>query len=223
MSSVISALGVVVSCGLFSSALPATLRARKAGALSEDPTPAAVTLINCLIWILYASVIGDVWIFGGCICGVFCNAFNTCVAIRLADRETAQRIETIVCVGLTMVAVSVMVLGSSVVIPDAEVRVRLLSNLCQAICLAMFASPLVQSWQAMASRDASRINSALTAMQLLNGILWTTTGLIRQDRTLVVPNGASIALALVNLIVKLSLGRRAKPRGPATKVVAVGA
>mmetsp|Transcript_49394 Transcript_49394/g.159406 ORF Transcript_49394/g.159406 Transcript_49394/m.159406 type:complete len:456 (+) Transcript_49394:30-1397(+) len=217
MSSVIPAFGVVVSCGLFSSALPATLRARKTGVLHQDPTPSVVTLISCLLWVLYASMIGDLWIFSGSGFGVIVNSFNTCIAMRLAgSKQTSQRIEAIFCIGVSVLAASTMMLASPTVILDFGIRVRVVSAMCMAVCLVMFASPLVQAWQAFSSGDASRINIILTTMQLLNGVLWTSYGLSQGDMTLIVPNGAAILLAFINLLVKLYLLRRelAAPSGP---------
>jgi len=201
----VPSIGLCFTACLFSSSVPGSWRTRKTGVLAQDPTPSVTTLINTILWVIYAAMTRDPWVYVGNLFGVICNSFNTAVALRYGKEEIRTRIDLIFCGGLTFLSVVIMVLASPTFIEDEDLRLSIMSGLCIGICMIMFASPLFQGLEALRYNDSSRINFALSLAQMGNGFMWTSYGLSKGDVTLILPNGSAIVLAGLNLLIKILL------------------
>jgi len=205
------AIGTLTAWGLFLSVVPCTLQARREGRLTADPTPFPLTLVNCLLWIVYAAALGDMWIIAGNLVGVLVAAFNTCTALRLVhESHLRMRLDTVVCGGLTLLACMVVIVNSTVLVADQELRLRIAQVACTVIQLAMFAAPCLEATTACFSGDASRLSLPLAAATLVNGLMWTTYGLFQGNLSIWLPNATSMMLSLVVAMVKLCNRNRKK-------------
>lgn len=201
-------IGQVTAFCLFYSACPALMHDRRSGHLSIDPLPFPFAVISSLLWIVYASLIQDPWAFVPNFIGLGAALFNTVTVLRLCRDESKLRfLEWIVVVGVMMVAASVMVVMTPMIVSDFASR-RLISGcLCVVIAIVLFSSPCVEVWYAIRSGDASRVSLPLACASLANGLLWSSYGLAQNDMVQVATNGTGASLALVTLVVKLSLQR----------------
>mmetsp|Transcript_99382 Transcript_99382/g.207027 ORF Transcript_99382/g.207027 Transcript_99382/m.207027 type:complete len:429 (+) Transcript_99382:191-1477(+) len=216
-------VGVLVSCCLYGASVPSCLRARKTGILEHDPTTVATTLINVLVWILYASMLGNIFVFTGSFFGTVCNAFNVAVALPLARKEVRPRLEMILTAGMFLIAFCIMFVACSTpfVEVDFETRKTFMSLVCVVVCLIMFASPLTQGWEALKMMDGQRINVLLTSAQIGNGLLWSTYGVGLGDPAIIYPNAVSVLIAVAVLLIKAYVTARNAAKAPKTEVVSL--
>lgn len=201
-------IGQVTAFCLFYSACPALVRDRRCGQLSIDPLPFPFAVISTLLWCVYASLVQDPWAFAPNFIGCGAAIFNTVTVLRLCRDESKARIlEGIVVVGILVVAASVMVLMTPLIVPDLASRQLISGCLCITIAILLFASPLLEVRSALRSGDASRISLPLASGQLANGLLWSVYGMAQNDMVQVAVNGTAAVLALLTMAVKVRFCR----------------
>jgi len=201
-------IGQVTAFCLFYSACPALMRDRRHGQLSIDPLPFPFAVISTLLWCVYASLIRDAWAFAPNFVGLGAAIFNTVTVLRLCRDEVKARIlEGIMVVGIMVVAASVMIVMTPMIVPDLASRQFISGCLCITIAILLFASPLLEVWSAVNSGDASRISLPLASGQLANGLLWSVYGMAQKDMVQVAVNGTAAVLALLAVVVKVRFCR----------------
>lgn len=175
--------------------------------LTTDPAPFPVTLVCTLLWVIYAIIKQDVWIFSGNFVGVGAAAFNTLTVFRFCRDDVALlRMEIVVVAGLMLVAATAIIGLTPIFIVDPSTRQSIVGALCTIVVIVMFAAPCLEAVTAIRTGNASKLSFPLAMAQLANGLLWAVYGLAQRDLVLMGPNAAGAVLALCNIIVKVWCG-----------------
>lgn len=197
-------LGQFTAWALFVSSVPSMLRDRKKGQLSVDPTPFPVTLVCTLLWIVYAAIKEDLWIFSGNFVGVGAAAFNTLTVFQLCrDDRVLLRMEIVVVLGLLLVATTAILSLTQIFFVDLKTRQSVAGAVCTIVIIGMFAAPSLEALVAIRTANASKLSLPLAIAQFANGMLWSVYGLAQGDLVLLGPNAAGAILALCNIVVKV--------------------
>jgi solute carrier family 50 protein (sugar transporter) len=146
------AIGVIISNFMWLSPLPAVLEVRitrSIGAL--NPYPFAITVLNCIGWVIYGCLIQDFFVFFSNIFGLMLGTFNTIVCLtvtakRPGDQEFSKqylRIEGLLIFALffwsTLGIFAANIYGNSD--DERDQAALLVGYSCSAICICYYAAP----------------------------------------------------------------------------------
>jgi hypothetical protein len=210
-------LGQGTAIFLFLSPLREIKNQRKLGAVKTDSVPFVVTFVQHFLWMTYAGLLEDMWVFFPNFVGIAFTTFYITTALRYnIDEAKSRKMEWILSFGMSFAAIFLMFAMTPIFVQSAEMRMDICGNICMGICIAMYATPCLEAVGALWSRDASRLSLPLAIAGALNGGLWTTYGLGIQVIPMIVPNAIGLALSTFNIVVKLTTSskRRAEDSEP---------
>lgn len=191
-------LGVVIANALFLSSVPAVLSARRTGNLGElNPVPWAFIFANCAAWLHYSYVIANPYAFFSNALGALLGLFYTLTAMSYgtpAQRATVEK----VCIGFSVVTV-VASFFSCFVLKTVEARQILAGYLANIILVTFYGAPLSTLKTVLQTKSAASIYGPLSALNAINGALWTAYGLGVGDIFITLPNAAGFVLGVVQL------------------------
>jgi hypothetical protein len=199
-------LGQFTAMYLFLSPLREVRNQRKKGELLIDSIPFCVTLVQHFLWIAFACLLEDLWIFTPNCVGVFLTVFYTTSALRFGiDDAQGRKMEWLLSCGLGFSVLFSMFVMTSICIESVEVRKQIAGNVCIVIAVAMYGAPCFEAIRAVRTGDASKLSLPLAIAGALNGALWGTYGMAIGVVAVTVPNALGFALSVFNVLIKLFL------------------
>eukprot|EP00668_Euglena_longa_P006600 GGOE01007894.1.p1 GENE.GGOE01007894.1~~GGOE01007894.1.p1 ORF type:complete len:330 (+),score=89.53 GGOE01007894.1:52-990(+) len=213
---VLPSIGVVLSGALYVSSLPTVRRAVRQRALETlDATTLAMQFINSLMWLRYAVLVGDPFVWWSNAPGLLLTAYYVAALLFLSggkgDGRLPRLIARIVGVGGSYLLIEVM--AFAFLLHDARV-VQLIAGLSTNVWLAgMYLAPVLNVARAVRERSAAAFVVPLVIVTLLNSCMWFGYGLLAcGDPFIYVPNVVGLVAALVQLgVILLFWGKKSGP------------
>jgi hypothetical protein len=198
-------LGQGTAIFLFLSPLREIKNQRHMGAVKTDSVPFVVTFVQHFLWMTYAGLLEDMWVFFPNFVGIAFTTFYITSSLRYnIDQGKSRKMEWILSFGMSFAAIFLMFAMTPIFVSSRETRMDICGNICMGICIAMYATPCLEAVGALWSRDASKLSLPLAIAGALNGGLWTTYGLGIQVIPMIVPNAIGLGLSVFNILVKLT-------------------
>ncbi len=137
--------------------------------------------------------------------------YGACSGADAAGRKTRSFIE----IGVVVTAMIPSVLSTILVfgLSDGDKRQSIFGIITNVISLAFFGSPLWDLITILKIRDASSLHVPTAVAVLCNGISWTVYGTHIGDIYIWLPNACAGILAIIQLIVRFTVGVRTDLNG----------
>ena len=203
----VPAIGSALCWMLAFSPLPTLLQDRHSHQLSVDPTPFPVFFTAAFGWCIFACVAGDPWPFIGNLPPMLSFFFCTCSALRLCrNQRMAEKLELLALIGITMIAMLVLLTLSPIVIRDADTRRRVIGTVAPLLTCWQAMAPSVEALSALRRRDATLLSLPLSVAGLACSSFWAVYGVAVAEPSIWVPNGMLCVLSGFNVCVKCTIG-----------------
>ncbi|EKX47826.1 hypothetical protein GUITHDRAFT_106374 [Guillardia theta CCMP2712] len=181
---------------MFSSPLPAVLKAQKDGALGElnlQPYPAQCG--NCAAWLTYALLVKNVWIVIPNIVGLSLGLFFTYTGHAMGSVQQKSSIMKSFVSYASAIGLAIIAAFSGVFsIPAKEV----IGRVGIALLMIYYCSPLATISTVIKTKNAQSIDPLLTVAGILNGLFWFMYGRAISDIYVWGPNGIGAILATIS-------------------------
>lgn len=186
----------VATIGMFSSSIPACWKIHKTkstGLVAYLPFLAGV--LNCVLWLSYGYMIGDLTVFWVNFTGLVLNAGYTVVFVMY----TQTKDEVLLRCGILLVFVLV-ILGYFFYIETDNLRgINALGIFCNVVAVAFFASPLATMREVVQTKSTETMSLPLSVMAAITTFLWTSYGFLKKDVYIVMPNLLGFLLTCTQL------------------------
>jgi len=198
-------LGVILSNALYFSSFPVVVKAARRGHLgSLNVLPQALMVVSTNAWMCYALSVPNKFIMLSNLPGAVAAVGFIVVTLPLIPRSDGRsriQVQAVLVLGTAIM----LCLWSGLIFGGAShaQRTFVLGAYGSAICVLLFASPLSTMGEVIATRNSVSIYAPLTATQVTNCLMWTVYGLAIGDVWVYGPNGAGLALGLVQLFLKV--------------------
>ncbi|RLN54003.1 hypothetical protein BBJ28_00015424 [Nothophytophthora sp. Chile5] len=184
--------------------------------------PVVMLFANCYMWVLYSYLVGNIFpLFAVTLFGV---ATSLCF-IGVYYRWTKERMYVHkVCGGafvLLAIGTLYFILGTNGVTDQSEAAVeKTLGFICVAFNLVLYASPLETMKKVITTKSASSLPISISAIFLVNAILWVVFAITVGDMFVLVPNAIGTLLCSIQVILYLIYrpGRAGAPRAVVNSV-----
>ncbi|KAF8693970.1 hypothetical protein HU200_038568 [Digitaria exilis] len=187
---------------LFLSPVPTFISIWKKGSVEQySPVPYVVTLLNCMMWVLYGLPLVHphsmlVITINGT--GMAIELIYVTLFLLYSTGATRRKVLLLLAAEFAFVAaVAALVLNLA---HTHERRSMIVGILCVVLCTGMYAAPLSVMKMVIQTKSVEYMPLFLSLASLANGICWTTYALIRFDVYITIPNGLGVLLATVQLI-----------------------
>jgi len=179
---------------------------RKLGSLGDfNPMPMPIIFGNCFGWLTYSLLTHDPFVAAANAPGLLLAVFYVMSAVKLADAESARRIEMLM-LGMSGLHV-VAGLLCAFVLPTRAMHIALYGTVCNFILLAYYGAPLTTIRKVLSTRSAASIYFPTVLINGINGIFWSSYALAINDIFLFVPNAIGVSLAAVQTILCVVFGK----------------
>ncbi|CAN6444489.1 unnamed protein product [Victoria cruziana] len=204
---VVGIVGNVISFGLFFSPLPTFVQICKKGAVEQfSPLPYLATLLNCMLWVLYALPLVHphsllVITINGC--GLAIELVYLSLFLIYSDRK--QRLK--IAVYIVMEVAFVVAVSAAVILlaHTHERRSLIVGSLCVFFGCVMYAAPLSVMKLVIRTKSVEYMPFFLSLTSFANGICWTAYALIRFDLFMTVSNSRRMNVSLRNLYISTNI------------------
>ncbi|WIA18167.1 hypothetical protein OEZ85_009642 [Tetradesmus obliquus] len=187
MKHVAPGLGCIVAWALFSSPFKAVLQVRASKALgSLNPLPLVAMWANCVAWLVYSFLTVDVYVLASNIPGLLLGSFMTISCYGYADEKTRNvMLQGVMFFASIMTAAGIVVSFGRY---DHAGTVFIWGCTTVFILLVFYSAPLSALAEVLRSRCSASLYLPFAAMNVVNGLLWTTYGLALGDSFIYGPN-----------------------------------
>ncbi|CAN6272427.1 unnamed protein product [Urochloa humidicola] len=200
-----TAIGIIgngTALVLFLSPVPTFIGIWKKGSVEQySPVPYVVTLLNCMMWVLYGLPLVHphsmlVITINGT--GMAIELIYITLFLLYSENATRRKI-------LLLLAAEVAFIGAVVALVLSlahthEQRSMIVGILCVLFCTGMYAAPLSVMKMVIQTKSVEYMPLFLSLASLANGVCWTTYALIRFDLYITIPNGLGVLFAVAQLI-----------------------
>ncbi|KAJ9505918.1 hypothetical protein QJQ45_017029, partial [Haematococcus lacustris] len=208
LTTVVPALGAVVSLLMYASPVMAVMAASKTKNMGDlNPVPFAITVANTIVWGTYALAVHlatsaglikqDVFVTTPNVLGVVVAMYCALSCYGLAHEETRDRMRLILCGESAILAALGVATSFGASTLQEQLNIWGIAGNC--ISLVYYAAPLSSMAEVLKTRNSASILLPLTVMNLANAALWTTYGMALQDVFIYAPNGIGLVLSLAQL------------------------
>ena len=210
-------LGVIICNIMWLTPARAVWRAAQKRDLGTlNPVPYAVTVCNCLGWVIYGCMRRDYFIFFANFSGLICGVGYSLSALVLLQRKKIDAFRfNMMFWGLMATAAFWGLMGmiACIVFDDdpasREQGIVFIGVLGMGFGLLYYTSPLSTLLKIVRQRDASSLYLPLIVTSFLNASLWVVYGFAKRDTAIWLPNVVGMALCTVQFLIKVLI--------PATK------
>lgn len=207
-------LGVLICNVMWLSPMNGVLEARRKRDLgSLNPIPFAVTVCNCVGWVIYGCMRRDYYIFWANSPGLVLGCFYSLSSLVLLNRKRSDVMRYNIMTAILIFSASFwcfMAMIACIVFDDSaqskEQGIVFIGTLGMAFGLCYYISPLSSMLQVIRKRDSSSLSTPLIATSFCNALLWVVYGyLAKGDIAIWLPNAVGVALCTFQLIMKVVL------------------
>ncbi|MES1914411.1 MAG: hypothetical protein MHM6MM_006489 [Cercozoa sp. M6MM] len=173
-----------------------------------NPMPFAMLCVNGFGGVAYAMVIKDSFLFVGNLAGALLGLYYSFQCTRFSSTKTLNTIITIVVGGFLLFSI----VGFVVIMQwgdDPHMQQLVMGFVAVGAGIVFFASPLSRIARVIRSWNAASIYLPLSALLVVNSLLWVVYAMVLRDIFILVAYGSGLALNVITCIVKLLLPSRA--------------
>mmetsp|Transcript_22388 Transcript_22388/g.56985 ORF Transcript_22388/g.56985 Transcript_22388/m.56985 type:complete len:240 (-) Transcript_22388:1105-1824(-) len=210
LTSVVPALGAVISLAMYASPVQAVLAAQRSRQLGDlNPIPFAITVTNTIVWAVYGLIKHDPYVTAPNAMGVVVAVFCVLTSFSLASEQVRDRIRLLLCTEFAILSLLGVLTSFSAGTLKAQLGIWGMAG--NVVTLIYYAAPLSTMAEVIRTRNSASILLPLCIMNMLNAALWTTYGVAMADGYIYVPNGIGLVLSLAQLALALVFPARPKP------------
>ncbi len=200
-------LGMIIANFMWLSPMSMMLKARASRDIgSINPYPFAVTVLNCLGWLIYGCQLKDFYIFWANLPGIILGLYNCIICLTILAKKSKEEnfsdkylyLENLLLFAFFFWALMAMI--SATAFNDKE-GTAMIGYLCCAFAIAYYAAPLSTMVQVITTLDASSLYLPTILLNLVNALMWGSYGIFAaQDINLWLPNALGVLLASCQVI-----------------------
>ncbi|GMN31446.1 hypothetical protein TIFTF001_003257 [Ficus carica] len=192
---VVGIIGNIIALFFFLSPAPTFVRIWKKGAVEQySPIPYLATLINCMLWTLYALPVvqpGSLLVLTISATGLVIEIVYIILFLTFSDKK--MRLKVLLAVLVEIMFTALLAFLTLTLVPTRSKRATIVGILCIFSSTVMYSSPL-------AILSVEFMPFYLSLATFVNGLVWTAYALIRLNPIIIVPNGLGALFGLTQLI-----------------------
>jgi solute carrier family 50 protein (sugar transporter) len=195
-------VGNVICISMFLSPAPTFWKIFKArSTLQYSGLPYALTLFNCMLWVLY----GNPMVLKGGTLILIVNAAGAAISIcfltvflTYTNKEGRRIIGPLVATEVAATATIALILFLA--IPHQPTRKLVSGTLCVLVTVAMYGAPLSVMKMVIQTKSVEYMPFLLSLFMTLNTSIWTGYGAVSKDIFVIIPNCVGLAFGICQLL-----------------------
>ncbi|GMI95519.1 hypothetical protein like AT4G10850 [Hibiscus trionum] len=200
---VVGILGNVISLSRFLSPVPTFIRIWNKGSVEQfSPVPYLVTLINCMVWMIYglpmvhpnSTLLLTINGAGIAIEVVFLTLF----LVFCHDKK--RRLTVLLIVMVELISVATLATLALTVVHTTQRRSMVVGIIGMLSSIMMYAAPLSVMKLVIRTKSVEYMPFSLSLASFLTGVFWTAYGVLPFDPFLAVSNGMGTMFGLAQLL-----------------------